>query len=71
MANTTTYAERRGGLADRIVAGYEAFRRMNARRAEQARVRRELIALSDRELSDIGISRRQIPEIAAQAARDL
>ncbi|AJE47362.1 DUF1127 domain-containing protein [Celeribacter indicus] len=40
-----------------------------ARRAEMARICRELSALSDRDLTDIGISRDAIRDIAAEAAR--
>ena len=48
---------------------FEGLMKYNAKMAEIRSTIRELDALTDRELSDIGISRADIYEIADQAAK--
>ena len=55
-------------LADRF-SGYVAqFKAHLARRAEYNQTVRELLVLSDRELSDLGLSRNDIRSVAHEAA---
>lgn len=55
-------------VAERFNVALEAIKSFRARRAAFNRCFNELALLSDRELSDIGISRMDIPTIAAQEA---
>lgn len=55
-------------LADRISAFVAATKVQIARRAVYNQTVRELIALSDRELADLGISRVDIRSVAQEAA---
>ncbi|HEU0223083.1 MAG TPA: DUF1127 domain-containing protein [Paracoccaceae bacterium] len=63
------------GIIDSIELGLAALfdgARRYLRRAElRAQTRRELQALSDRDLADLGISRCDIDRIAHEAARDV
>ena len=51
-----------GGLFQNVGARYRALRSASI---EQARIRRELESYSDRQLSDLGLSRLDIPAVAA------
>ena len=51
-----------GGLFRNASTQFAAFR---SRSAERARIRRELESYSDRQLSDLGLSRLDIPAVAA------
>lgn len=64
--NSTPLA--RKGLADRLAVLRDAVLTAIAQRRTYARTVAELNALTDRELSDLGISRFSIPEIAREAA---
>jgi len=55
-------------LADRISAWWAGSREKAAQYAIYRRTIRELESMSDRDLADIGISRGQIADIAAEAA---
>lgn len=55
-------------LAATLAHWTDRIRSQRAGRAMHARVYGELAALSDRELSDIGIARSDIDDIAARAA---
>ncbi|MFN3282253.1 MAG: DUF1127 domain-containing protein [Tabrizicola flagellatus] len=64
--NSTPLA--RKGLADRLAVLRDVVLTAIAQRRTYARTVAELNALTDRELSDLGISRISIPEIAREAA---
>jgi uncharacterized protein YjiS (DUF1127 family) len=64
--NTTRYA--RKGVMDRLVAVKDGVVTALQQRRVYRQTVSELKALSDRELSDLGIARTAIPEIARQAA---
>ncbi|WP_149588851.1 DUF1127 domain-containing protein [Tabrizicola flagellatus] len=64
--NSTPLA--RKGLADRLAVLRDIVLTAIAQRRTYARTVAELNALTDRELSDLGISRISIPEIAREAA---
>jgi uncharacterized protein YjiS (DUF1127 family) len=51
-----------GGLFQSLLARYQALRSASI---EQARIRRELESYTDRQLSDLGLSRLDIPAVAA------
>lgn len=55
-------------LADRLQGLFAQLREANVRRALYNQTRRELAALSDRDLSDLGFSRADIPDVAHRAA---
>jgi uncharacterized protein YjiS (DUF1127 family) len=57
-----------GGLRDRISALVKTYHTAAARRAIYRQTVRELDALSDRELADLGIARSMITRIALDAA---
>ncbi len=61
MASFGTPVSSAGGLT-LLAQSYRGFR---ARMAERARIRRELDSYTDRQLLDLGISRADIPAIAA------
>ena len=65
LSNTTPVAHGILGKLNEIAAAWQANR---DRRAVFARTYNELSALSDRDLADIGIARRDISEIARQEA---
>ncbi len=58
----------RKGLADRFTALSDAVATRIAQRRTYLRTVAELNSLSDRDLTDLGISRLGIPEIAHEAA---
>ena len=60
---TTTY-----GVADRVTALVKSITTIMQRRATYAQTLRELQALSNRDLSDLGLSRSMIAEVAREAA---
>lgn len=64
--NSTPLA--RKGLADRLAVLRDVVLTAIAQRRTYARTVAELNVLTDRELSDLGISRISIPEIAREAA---
>ena len=64
--NTTRIA--RKGLFDRLAVAKDAVLSAIQTRRVYARTVAELNSLTDRELSDLGISRLGIPEIAREAA---
>lgn len=64
--NTTRVAH--GGFADRIQGMVETFRTALARRAIYRQTLRELNALTQRELADLGIHRSMITRLAREAA---
>ena len=55
-------------FGDFFAAAVAGAKAVIARRAEYKRILAELEALSDRDLSDIGIARIQISDVARQAA---
>ena len=63
---TTNTASFGAGLSARINAFVADFRANRARRAEYRRTIAELETMSDRELDDLGISRFDLPQIAAE-----
>lgn len=65
-ANTTRVARR--GLLDRLALLKEGFATAVQQRRIYARTVAELNALTDRELTDLGISRLSITDLAHQAA---
>jgi len=65
-ANTTRAAP--VGLLDRIAQIYRTLAEATARRRIYRQTRRELNALTARELADLGIHRSQITRIALEAA---
>jgi uncharacterized protein YjiS (DUF1127 family) len=64
--NSTPIA--RKGFADRLAMVRDSLLTAIAQRRTYLRTVAELNALSDRELSDLGISRLGIPELAHEAA---
>jgi uncharacterized protein YjiS (DUF1127 family) len=68
MADLTNSRSASAGLADRIAAFVADLRQTARRRALYTRTLRELNALTDRELTDLGISRLQIEDVARTAA---
>ena len=64
--NTTRYA--RKGLMDRLAVAKDIVLTAINQRRVYARTVAELNALSDRDLSDLGISRLGITEVAREAA---
>lgn len=56
-------------LVDRIALMAQNLRAYRARRAIYNQTFAELSALSDRDLTDLGMSRYDIPAVSAQAAR--
>lgn len=66
MAYATQYAPT--PVFARLAALFDGLAQRQMKRAAELRVHRELDILSDRELNDIGISRADIPEVAARAA---
>lgn len=58
-------------LADRIAALFTVAREAAARRAIYTQTVRELNALTDRDLHDLGLARADVPSIAREAAYGL
>lgn len=56
------------GLADRFLRARERVQHERARRAEYRHTHHVLSSMSDRDLSDIGISRLRIRDVARDAA---
>ena len=59
----------RTGLAEKIEAKIQSWNAFKRRREIRDRTYRELSALNDRDLADLGISRYDIGAIADEAAR--
>lgn len=68
MAYVNTSRAATLSLADRLPGFIAAAKAAMARRAVYAQTLRELNALSDRELADLGIPRAAIPTVAREAA---
>lgn len=68
MAYVNTTSAARKGFADRLVVLRDIVLTAIAQRRTYLRTVAELNALTDRELSDLGISRLRITEIAHEAA---
>jgi uncharacterized protein YjiS (DUF1127 family) len=68
MAYLTNSRASRPGVAERVATLWAAFKDSRRRRALYGRTLRELNALTDRELSDLGIARIQIEDVAREAA---
>ncbi|MDR0809639.1 MAG: DUF1127 domain-containing protein [Gemmobacter sp.] len=68
MAYTTTDRIAHPGFAHRIQTMIETFHTMLARRAIYRQTLRELDALPQRELADLGIERSMITQLAHEAA---
>jgi uncharacterized protein YjiS (DUF1127 family) len=56
------------GLLELLAPILHGIGEARRRRAVYARTRDELLALSDRDLADLGIERSRVPEIARRAA---
>ena len=67
MAVTDSARSHRPSLFAPIPAAFASVWRGLRRRAEAARIERELNALSDHELRDLGLSRGDIPTVARNA----
>lgn len=68
MAYVNTTRAVKPSVADRMVAFFAGVSAMVQRRRIYAQTLRELHALSDRELSDLGMHRLAITDIAREAA---
>jgi uncharacterized protein YjiS (DUF1127 family) len=68
MAYVNTSRIARKGFADRLVVAKDAVLAAISQRRVYLRTVAELNSLTDRELTDLGISRLAIPEIAREAA---
>ncbi len=64
MANATANTFATVSVTDRIRAAYADFKSARALRAKYVETVRELERLENRELTDLGISRYDIPRIA-------
>jgi uncharacterized protein YjiS (DUF1127 family) len=62
-SNTTTV-----GLVDRLVSALTSVKEAIARRRLYLRTLSELNALSDRDLTDLGLSRASVADVAREAA---
>lgn len=72
MAHATQIAAgTHNGLAARFAALTETFRARNAKRKIYNQTYRELAGLTDRDLSDLGLSRTEIRRVAWQAAYEV
>jgi uncharacterized protein YjiS (DUF1127 family) len=69
MSIALTNAPTFGGLFARVFAALGTLAESRARRAAYNQTRRELGRLSDRELTDIGLSRASIDNVAAEACK--
>jgi uncharacterized protein YjiS (DUF1127 family) len=68
MAYVNTSRAASVSLADRFAGSFAALKAAYARRAVYTQTLRELNALSDRELADLGIARSTITAVAREAA---
>ena len=68
MAYVNTTRVARKGLLDRLAVLKDGVATAVQQRRTYARTVAELTALTDRDLTDLGISRLSIPEIAHEAA---
>ncbi len=68
MSYVNLTAKRTSRLWDRLAATIADMKAAQRRRALYIRTLRELEALTDRELSDLGIARIQIADVARNAA---
>lgn len=68
MAYVNTSRVAHPGLADRLSALVVDMKKVMARRAIFKQTQRELNALSNRELADLGIGRSMITRLAQEAA---
>ncbi|WP_417242674.1 DUF1127 domain-containing protein [Celeribacter sp.] len=68
MAYATQILFSHDPLAVRFERAVEGLRHWRAQRAEFEKIYNELAQMTDRDLTDIGISRGQIRDIAQQAA---
>lgn len=68
MTYVNASAKRTSGLWDRLVATLGELKAAQQRRAVYQRTLRELEALTDKDLTDLGISRIQIADVAREAA---
>jgi uncharacterized protein YjiS (DUF1127 family) len=68
MTYVNVPAKRSSGLWDRVSATLAEMKEARRRRALYLRTLRELEAVSDRDLADLGISRLQIADVARDAA---
>ena len=68
MALTSDIRRFEDSIADRIQRGIDILKDHQKRRAAYRRTFDELMALSDRDLRDLDISRADIPAIARDAA---
>jgi uncharacterized protein YjiS (DUF1127 family) len=68
MTYLNSSAKRTSGLWDRLMATVAEMKAAQRRRALYARTLRELEALTDKDLADLGISRLQIADVAREAA---
>lgn len=66
MANATVNTFATVSISNRIRAAYEDFKAARVLRAKYVETVRELEQLDDRELTDLGISRYDIPSIAQE-----
>jgi len=68
MAYATEFSTVQHGLRDRVTAIFNALSEARAQRKVYTRTLDELRSMSDRDLTDLGISAAQIPFIAREAA---
>jgi uncharacterized protein YjiS (DUF1127 family) len=68
MAYANTSRAVHPGLAERFAGLVASFKIAAARRAIYNQTQRELFALTDRELNDLGIERSNIAQVAHEAA---
>jgi uncharacterized protein YjiS (DUF1127 family) len=68
MSIALTNAPALGGVASRVTAALAGLSARRARKVAYRQTRRELMALSDRELADIGLTRAGVDLAAAEAA---
>lgn len=71
MAYVTSTRAARPSLADRLAAFANVLREAAQRRAIYVQTLRELSALSDRDLVDLGLTRGEIEAVAREAAYGL
>lgn len=68
MAFTADIRPYENSIANRVETAIEAFKSYRARRAAYRQTFDELMALSNRDLNDLGIARTDIAAIAREAA---
>ncbi len=67
MATTAHSFTRGGSLIEAFTAAFRAWRADAARRAAYRETRAQLLALTDRELDDLGVSRWEIDAVARKS----